>query len=373
MIRILHIVSAMNCGGTENMIMSLLRNIDREKIQFDFLVNTTKKSFFDDEIEKLGGRIYYIPRWNGKNTFSYIKKLKSFLKEHPEHNIIHGHIASSSAIYTEIAKKLKRYVISHSHNKKGGGKSLKDMLFKLTTYAQRYRSDYLFACSKDAGIVRFGKNVINKPNFLVLKNAIDINKYTPDTKLCELTKNKYNIDNKLVIGHIGRFTEAKNHSFLLEVFSEITKMNEDSVLILAGEGECEEQIKTKAKSLNILDKIIFTGVLNDINSIINIMDCFVFPSLHEGLGIAVIEAQTHGIPCFINKELPQDLYINKNVYGLSLDKTAKDWAQFIIEHAHDKEDYKKSTENINKAGYNILETAKKLENFYINVTEEMKK
>lgn len=359
----------MNCGGTENMIMNLYRNIDREKIQFDFLVNSKESCFFDEEIKKLGGKIYYIPRWRATNTFNYINALNSFFDAHPEYKIIHGHIASSSAIYLKIARKRGIYTISHSHNIKGAGRTPKDFIFKLVTLSQRYLSNYLFACSEKAGTVRFGKSVIHKDNFKVLKNAIDLARYSRDDQKKEETKNLYNISGKFVVGHIGRFVEAKNHAFILDVFSKIVLRRPDSVLLLLGEGPLENEIKTKAKSLEISDKIIYAGVVSDVNNLINVMDCFIFPSLHEGLGISAIEAQSHGIPCFINNTLPNDLLINPNVYPLSLTLSPDDWAEFVIEN-NKIIPADVSIKNIKNAGYDIKETADFLENFYIENPKE---
>lgn len=369
MIRVLHLVSSMNCGGTENMIMSLYKNIDREKIQFDFLVNTKEKCFFDDEIRSLGGKIHYIPRWNGINSFGYIKKLNHFFKAHPEYKIIHGHIASNSAIYLSIAKKRGIFSISHSHNVKGSGKSLKDFIFKLTTFFQRYMSDYMLACSEAAGIARFGKNVLSKNNFKVLSNAIDLDKYHCNDEIKNKTKELYNLKDNFIIGHIGRFIAAKNHNFILEVFNEITLINPKSTLILAGDGPLEAEIKKKASQLGIEDKIIYTGVVSDLNSILNVMDVFLFPSLHEGLGIAAIEAQAMGIPCFINEKLPNNLDINPNVYRLSLEGPPKKWAQFIIDNAQNKIGASTACGNIKKAGYDIKDTSEYIEKFYLNIRE----
>lgn len=366
MIRILHLVNGMNCGGTENMIMSLYRNIDRDKIQFDFLVNSKEKCFFDDEIKKLGGKIFYIPRWKGTNTADYLKKFNLLLDEHPEYKIIHGHIASCSLMYLSVAKKRGLFAISHSHNVKGAGKSLSELVFKLSTLPQRYMSDSFFACSDIAGKVRFGKRAVKSDKFFILKNVIDLKRYERDEEKASKLKEKYGISDKFVVGHIGRFVEAKNHSFLLKVFCEVTKIIPDSVLVLAGEGELFEKIKAEAKELGIYDKVIFAGVLSDVNSVINIMDAFVFPSLHEGFGIVAIEAQSHGIPCFINDALSDELYINENVYGLSLKNSPAKWAEAICKN---KEciPCDKAKSNIREKGYDIKATADFLENYYYGV------
>lgn len=367
MVRVLHIVGTMNCGGTQNMLMNIYRKIDTSKVQFDFLINVKEKCFFADEIEELGGKIFYIDKWKLSNTVEYIKKLDAFLSEHKEYDILHSHIASSSAINLLMAKKYGLYGIAHSHSTKGAGSLLKDFHVKLGSFPIRFCAKHYFACSEEAGKIRFGNGIIKSNKFDLLPNAIDIKKYGTDTESLLDVKKKFDLEGKFVLGHIGRFYAVKNHMFLLSVFEEVLKIKKDSVLMLVGSGgEMYEPLKERIKSLSLEDKVIFTGLTSEVSKYLQVMDCFVFPSLSEGLGIVAIEAQCMGIPCFINKTLPQELYINDNVYGISLDDSPKEWAEFILEKGNEKIPEEKAKENVKNAGYDINETVKMLENFYIN-------
>ena len=368
-IRILHVVSAMNCAGTENLIMNIYRKIDRNRIQFDFMADNPEKAFFDDEIKALGGKIYYVPRFNGLNYFSYKKAWERFFDEHGEYRIIHGHIESSAAIYLKLAKSRGITTISHSHSTRNE-LSVKNIIFKAVTFPVRYIADYGLACSYDAGISRFGeRNVSDKTKFRILKNGIEINQYIFDPEKRNSVRKELGIENKFVVGHIGRFSAVKNHSFLIDIFQNIHKKNKDSVLLLVGDGELRDQIERKVKLLNLSDKVIFAGVREDVNTLLQAMDCFVFPSFNEGLGIVAIEAEATGLTCFINETLPEEVAINDNVIRLSLNQSAEEWADSILSYKYEfnrKEGYKKVAE----AGYDIGEVAKAIGDFYISLYKE---
>ena len=369
--RILHVFNIMNCGGAENMIMNIYRNIDREKIQFDFLVHSNKPAFFDEEIRNLGGRIFYVPRWNILNFFKYKKELHNFFKKHKdEFSWIHGHMGSSSCIYLSVAKKYGIKTIAHSHSANFSYRSLKNAVFLLLNRITRKVSENFFACSYDAGLCRYGKKIVNGKNFKIIKNAIDLDKYIPDTKEKERITNEFNLENSFVIGHIGRFTYAKNHAFLIEIFKEILKLKDNAKLLLVGEGELREELESLVKSENLTDKVILTGVRNDVTSLLQVMDCFVFPSHFEGLGIAAIEAQTMGIPCFINESLPKDLDINSNVFRLALSESPERWAKTILNKCHNKISHETAFASIKKSGYDIKESVKTLELFYESISKK---
>ena len=365
MVRVLHIVGTMNCGGTQNMLMNIYRKIDRSKVQFDFLINAKEKCFFEDEITEMGGKLYRIKKWKPSNTLSYIKDLDAFFTEHKEYQVLQSHIASSSAINLKLAKRHGLYAIAHSHSTKGECNSLKDLPVKLGSFPIRFCADHFFACSKKAGEVRFGKKITKSEKFDLLPNALDIDKYKTTTKSYEEIQKQYDLKDKFVVGHIGRFYAVKNHMFLLSVFEEILKLKDNSVLVLVGGGgEIYEPLVERIKNTGLEDKVIFTGVTPDVSRYLQVMNCFVFPSLSEGLGIVAIEAQCFGLPCFINETLPPELYINHNVYGISLKKSPEEWAKMILEKSNTKICEEAAKENVKKAGYDINETVRMLEEFY---------
>jgi len=365
-IRILHVIGAMNCGGAETMIMNLYRNIDREKIQFNFLVHTEKECFFDAEIRELGGKIYSVPRFNLINLFRYKKALKKFFGEHLEYTAVHGHIGSSACIYLNIAKKYGMFAIAHSHNTNSTEISLKNVLYRLFSLKTRRVADCFFACSKDAGADRFGKRITNSNNFSVIQNAIETDGFVYNESVRLKVREELGFSDEFIVGHIGRFSYQKNHEYLLRVFAEILKLKKNAILLLLGDGELREEIERKISELNLNEHVVLAGVRKDANRFLNAMDCFVFPSHFEGLGIVAVEAQCNGLPCFINETFPTELDINSNLHRLSLQSGPDVWAKEIVENAK-RIPADEAVENVRRAGYDIKQIAKKLESFYCNI------
>lgn len=242
MIRVLQIVPNMQAGGLENFIMNIYRKIDRESIQFDFLVHYKERKHFDDEIEKLGGKIYRMTLRDDNNIFKYMADLNSFYKEHPEYKIIHCHMSSIGFINFFIAKKNGVKVrIAHSHNS-NTEKNIKGFIKSVLIKPLKYISTHNFACSSEAGKFLFGKR-----QFEVIPNAIDMELYRFNSETRKQERERLNIENKLVVGHIGRFELQKNHKYIIDVFKEVIKVDESIVLLLAGDGSLIEKIKLYVK------------------------------------------------------------------------------------------------------------------------------
>ncbi|MCC3670626.1 glycosyltransferase family 1 protein [Terrisporobacter mayombei] len=345
----------MGRGGAETMAMNLYRNIDRSKVQFDFIVHTEKKCDYDDEINLLGGKIYRVPRYKGINHFIYRKQWIEFFRKHPEYDIIHGHMRSTASIYLNIAKKYGLKTISHSHNS-SSGKGISSIIKNIMQYKIKYIADYLFSCSKSAGIWLYGKRRCDRENFFVLNNAIEADKFKLNLEKRENIRNELDINDKLVIGHIGRFHPQKNHEFLIEVFKLINKKNQDSVLLLVGDGELRECINEKVKKLGLEDKVIFTGVRDDVDSLVQAMDVIVFPSLYEGLPLTLIEIQVSGLPCIASDTITKDVNITKSIEYMSLESNKDLWANKILEVGKFSNRYDRY-EDIVKSGYDIKTTS----------------
>lgn len=365
-LRILQVFASLDRGGAESMIMTLYRNIDRNKIQFDFVTNESDKSYdFEEEILSLGGNIFSLPRFNILNILSYIKAWRKLLINHKEWKIIHAHHTSPAFIYLMIAKSMGIITISHSHI--SGGNSIKSGLKLISRFPLRYISDYLFACSKDAAQWMFGEKYGGKAK--VINNSIDTYLFLYNKEVRSKTKNKLNIEDKFVIGHVGRFQSQKNHLFLIDIFYEIKKMKFNSTLLLVGDGQLKNQIKEKVYKLNLSDSVIFTGVRSDIPDLLQAMDVFVFPSFFEGLGIALIEAQAAGLKCFTSANVvPSEAKVTDLLEFISLDKSPKEWADKIIEYADGYERLNMG-DTIIKAGYDVHENVHWLENFYLSVVK----
>lgn len=363
MIRVLQVLNSMGCGGAENMIMNLYRKIDKTKVQFDFLVHTEKKCFFDDEILQLGGNIYKVPYFNGMNLIEYERALDSFFSKHPEIKIVHGHLGSCANIYLRIAKKYGIYTIAHSHNTNPKKITLKNMAYRLFNLQTRKVADFFFGCSEAAGRDRFGEKIFKSEKFLTLNNAIETDAYKFDEKERDRIRAELGIKDKFVVGHVGRFSEQKNHNYLLDIFKCISDKKEDAVLMLVGGGSLEPKIRKKVEMLGLKDKVIFTGVRSDVNLLLQAMDCFVFPSFFEGLPVTIVEAQAAGLSCFISDTITKEVCISDLVKMLSINADPEIWSRAVLECIPERSSIK---DEIIKAGYDINATTAWLTEFYIN-------
>lgn len=357
-VRVLHIVTYMGRGGLETMLMNYYRHINRDKVQFDFLVHRDFEADYDKEILTLGGKIYHISRlipW----SHSYREKLNHFFREHPEYKIVHVHQDCLSSVALQCAKECGILVrIAHSHNN-AQDKNLK-YLIKLYYMKKipNYATD-LFACSEAAGKWMFGEKA-----FQVVHNAIDIEKYKYSPAIAQKVRKQFNIENKIVIGHVGRFNPQKNHEFLIDIFAECIKRNSNVVLMLVGDGNGKKKIVSKVRALGINDKVIFMGVRSDVNELLQAMDVFVFPSLYEGLPVTVIEAQAAGLPCVISNYVSEECIVTSDLISvMKLSDSVEMWAECALQKV--KIDRRNTSEEIEKAGYDIKIAAKKLEQIYL--------
>ena len=363
MIRVLQVFFSMNCGGAENMLMNLYRKIDREKVQFDFVVHTDRKSFFEDEILSMGGRIYRAPKYNFVNHFKYKKWWNKFLCEHKEYGVIHGHLYSIAPIYLGVARKYGLKTIIHSHSASDRA-SMKNILKAYLKSKAGTCADYLFACSEAAGKWLYGRSVSEKENYILLKNAIDTEKYVYNEDTVRKVRDEFKLGDKFVVGHVGRLFGPKNHMYLIDVFCEILKKKPDAMLMLVGTGPMKEEIEVRISERGITESVIMTGVRSDVHRVMQAMDCFAFPSLYEGLPVTVVEAQTASLPCFVSDAVTDEICITNLVKRLSIEKSPKEWAEEILKIT---EIFKKrnTRQEIIDSGYDIASTAEWLENFYL--------
>lgn len=365
-IRILHVFAQMNRGGAETMIMNLYRHIDRTKVQFDFMVHIEEKCEFDDEIISLGGKIFRIPRYNGKNHFDYVGKWKSFFKKNPNYKIIHGHVRSTASIYLNIAHNYDLITIAHSHSTGSRGSGIAKIVKYIMQYPIRYTADYLFSCSYEAGKWLFGNRAIKKENHKIIKNAIAIEEYTFNRIQRKKMRKFFDLEDKFVIGHVGSFSHAKNHKFLIDVFYEVQLKKKNAVLLLVGDGELRSSIEKYVDSLGIKNKVILVSKVPNVNEYLQAMDIFVFPSKFEGLGMAVIEAQASGLPCLVADTIPNEALLTNLVTVHSLNEPSISWAKIILKQPILKRTINR-TEEIETKGYNIKESSKILQKFYLGL------
>lgn len=368
--RILQVVGRMNRGGAESLLMELFRNIDRNEIMFDFMVHTEEECAYDEEIQRLGGRIYHVPRFTGVNFIPYVKAWKLFFNEHDEYKIVHGHIGSSAAIYLAIAKNNGCYTIAHSHNTTSKyEKGFKSIIYQCFSYPTRYIADYFFGCSKEAGLDRYGKKKCNSNNFSVLHNGIDVSKFAFNKDIREKLRMSYHLDNRFIVGVAGRITEQKNPFFIIEIFHEIKKLNKNAFLLWCGDGELRGGIEQKIKEYRLENDIELVGAVSNVNEFMQAFDIFLFPSLWEGLSISLIEAQTASLPCFISDVLSQEGDLTNLIHRISLKKSANEWAKIILSESNS--DRCNQSDIIKKNSYDIDSSVNMIRNFYLDVLKNI--
>ena len=358
-IRVVHIVGKMVGGGVESFLMNYYRCIDREKIQFDFIIDSDSTVVPEKEIKELGGKIIIVPPY--ESLFKYIKELKKVLKEY---KIVHSHLNTLSVFPLYAAWRAKVPVrIAHSHsttNRKEWKKNIiKNML---RPFAKVFATEY-FACSEHAAKWLFGKKCVKKRKVTIIHNAIDVEKFKFNEDIRNRIRKEYDLEDKFVVGHVGRFTMQKNHEFLIDVFKEVIKERKNSVLLLVGDGPLENKIKNKVKKLGLQDNVKFLGIKNNVNELMQAMDCFLFPSLYEGLGIVVVEAQCSGVTCICSNEVPKEANITKLFKYCKLDDLDS-WKKEILNNNCKRKNY--ANEITNKE-YEINKEVKKLEEMYLKM------
>lgn len=359
MIRVLQVVTHMNRGGLETMLMNYYRHMDRSQIQFDFLVHRTERADYDDEIELLGGKIYRLPRLNPLSP-SYLKALDTFFDEHSEYQIIHVHQDCMSSVILKAAKRHHIPVrIAHSHSSNQD----RDWKYPIKLFYRTQISKYataLFACGQQAGQWMF----CGAP-FHVLNNAIHVRDYSYSPFARTRMRAQLSIsDNAFVIGHVGRFSPPKNHSGLVDIFAEIHRRDKDALLLLVGDDKSElgDKIHNKVQDLGLSQNVIFTGMRNDVDALLQAMDVFVFPSKYEGLPVTLVEAQAAGLPCYISDHVPADCILTDLIKVVPLSAPSAVWADKVLsKHAPRRDTHSE----IAGAGFDIIENAKWLQNFYL--------
>ena len=343
-------------NGVESVIMNYYRHLNHSKVQFDFICDEDSTRIPYDEIKKLGGRVFLVPKY--QNLPKYLKALEKLFKDN-NYRIVHSNISTLSVFPLYAAKKAGVPIrISHSHST-SNPKEWKRNLIKniLRPFSKRYATDY-FACSELAGRYLFGNKAFDQGEVKIIHNAIDIEKFKFDEVARKKLRKEFGIkDSTIVIGHVGRFVQQKNHTFLVDVFKEYHKKNPDSKLLLVGSGPLEDEIKKKVERLGLIDSVLFLGQRDDTNKLYSVMDIFCLPSLYEGLGVVGVEAQAAGLPCIFSKDVPIDVMFSK--------KTVFEERNITLFVKQIKLNVIKSKQEDIPTIYNIAREAKNLENFYI--------
>lgn len=363
-VRVIHVVRRMDRGGVETFLMNVYRGIDRNLLQFDFVEQEGAEGAYDEEIRELGGIIYRCPPAFPRYAAAYCKWWQDFFSEHPEYRIIHGHARGSAPIYLSIAKVMNRHTIVHCHNAERGLRTVPRHIWQ---YGLRWFPEYRFACSVDAGHVQYG---YHRP-FTVIKNGIDTNAFTYDPAIRAARRQELGIGSGPVIGHVGRFEAQKNHSFLIEIFRELHKRCPEAVLMLVGDGAGRPAVEEQVHEYGLENSVVFLGSRKDVNEWMQAMDLFVFPSLHEGLPLVIIEAQTACLPCLISADvISEEVRITDLVRFISLKRRPAQWAEMILRILKRNTGRTDMSGQIRSAGYDSQEIQRYLTDFYLSLTEE---
>lgn len=353
-------------GGAQMFVLNLLKNLNLSRYKIDFAVNfEERKGGIGDELKDLGCNIYYLPYFKVYNYLSFVKAWRRFLQLH-HYDIVHGHSTNSASIYLRIAKDMGCVTIAHCHSAGFRGGRLQQLLKRYFAKGIRHSADYLYACSEIAAEHLYGKEYRRFENYHNIPNAINADKYRYNDIIAKRIRNELNIgENVFLCGHVGSFTSPKNHDFLIDIFKEVVSVRPDARLLCCGAGPLMPQVKDKAKSLGLQDKIIFTGNVKNCNEYMMAMDVLIFPSLFEGFPVTVIEAEATGLPVVMSDVITSEVDITDCVHRLSLSDSPEKWAQVIsISESKNRDNYNNLIAN---SKYNMPTSVKLIDSLYKNM------
>lgn len=362
-VKVLHYIGSLNIGGAQKLLIELLSKIDRKNVEIDVIVDKKNELYYKSVVEKYGCKIYYLKSINEVDYFNYTKQWNDFFKKHKEYKYIHCHVRSVASIVLKIAKRNGLITICHSHST-SNGKGIKSIIKKILQKDITKYSDYCFACSIDSAKWLYGKNIANSEKCFIFSNAIDSEKYIYNEKTRNKIRKLYNFENKIVIGQVGRIENMKNHLFSLEIIKALKDNGNDNVLFLIiGDGSLREEIIKKIKELNLEDNVILMGNRDDVNDLMQGMDCFLMPSKYEGLPITLIEAQASSLPCIISNNITAGFIIKELIDTVDLKSDISLWCNTIEKSLKLKRINRKK--EIVASGFDMESNAKSLEEFYI--------
>ncbi len=365
-IRVAQIIGRAGEGGVESMIMNLYRNIDHSQVVFDFFVESTSIIIKKEEIESYGGKVIIIP------SYKHISKFKKTLKNEflsGNYDIVHSNMNALSFISLKIAKKCGIKVrIAHSHSTTNKKEKLHHIIKSvLRPYSKKYATHY-FACSEKAGRWLFGNKAFDSGCVYLINNAIDLNKFVFSESIRNKMRSKYGVESKFVIGHIGRFCKQKNQQFLVNIYKDIIKKDDQYALLLIGNGESKINIESNVKN-NDIQNVIFVDSAKNIQDYYQMMDCFVLPSLYEGLPVVGVEAQANGLKCFFSSNITKEVRFSDETEFLSLEDGYRFWANKIF--AWSKINTRRISAELPK-DFNIRNSSIRLLNLYNTFLSELK-
>lgn len=370
MIRVAMIIGKMDSGGKKSLVMEYYRHIDRSQVQFDFICDSDSQAIPENEIQELGGRIYIIPPY--QHIFANMREMKRIFRQN-SYPIMHAwnstmnlfpmKVAKSSGIPVRISESLS---MAHEGDWKTKIKKILRPLSKL--YATHYMS-----CGEDCGRWQFGDKLFDAGKVDVFKTVINAKYNDFDPELRNKTRKQFGWEEKIVVGHIGRFTPQKNSVHLIEIFAAFVKKEPQAVLCLIGDGELKEKMMSRIKELGIEDSVEYLGRREDIRQFYNAMDCFLLPSLYEGLPVVGLEAQSCGIPVFFSTEITREAKASDLCHFIPLSASEEEWADKIIEVVKKNIPVRSGhAKEVIEAGFDSTSEAIRLQKYYFNAIEKSK-
>ena len=372
-IKVLYLTYSLNAGGIEALCVNIIKRINKDKFQIDFVTVKAKnqKQFYDDIVRQCGSKIYAVGdvgKGPIRKYFTTRRDIRYIIKN-GEYDVVHVHWGHFDRIPDEFAAKLYgvKKIIIHSHS--GGLESsvpfyrTRTILQKCLKHLYPYLATDFFTCSDKASEWAFPKSLIKENRVVQINNGVDVDVFSYSDELREKYRKKLQLNDEFVVGHVGRFTEVKNHTFILDVFYEIHRIEPNSKLLLIGNGPLSNDIRNKISSLNLNDNVIMFGNSTEVFGMMAAMDIFLFPSIYEGLPVSGIEAQAMGLKVFASENISKDVIITNNWITKSLHDTAENWAHDIISQGRN---YPRMNmrNDIEKAGFSIEKTVKYLEEVY---------
>lgn len=368
----LHIVGSMSPSGIGNFIMNIYRNVDRSRLQFDFIVHEHRVVSFDEEILEMGGRLFYVTR-KAVNPVKNFLEIRKIVQE-GGYQMVFRHTDTATVALDLLAAKLggASRRIPHSHSTSTPNRKI-HRLFQ--PFLNAVSTDY-FACSDLAGKWLYGHE-----NYEVVLNGIDTKTFVFSDQIRGEVREQEGLEGKLVFGHVGNFLPVKNHDFMLAIYCCIHKQCENTALMFVGDGKLRSEIEKKAEDLGLSENVVFCGVRNDTFRLLQAMDLFLFPSFYEGMPIALVEAQAAGLPCLISDTVTEEVMITDLVSKMQIPQPgaqeaewseeskkamAEKWAAKAVKLA--RETVRMDTsELIQKSGFSV----EKLARIYENLAEKL--
>ena len=363
MIRVAVVMGKMHAGGKKNLVMEYYRHIDKEIVQFDFICDEDSNSIPFEEIEALGGRVFVVPPY--QKIIANMKAMKRIFREN-NYQILHGYNSTMNLFSMFVGKQCGIPVRINESISMGHKDDKKNVLKIMLKPFSKCFSTHFMANGEVCGRWQFGDKLYNKGKVIVFKTVIDTekHKYEPDVR--EKCRKEFDLLDNIVIGHIGRFTAQKNTLFVIDIFNDIVKKEPKAKLILIGHGELEEEMLKKIEKYGIGNSVLYLGKREDIHQFYNAMDCFLLPSLYEGLPVVGVEAECSGLPMFFSSEIPKESSPCEDLgFFLELEKPAGEWAAEILEKTKALMGQRKDrSEQVLRAGFDSRNEGIRLTNFY---------